>query len=140
MLAVHDRDELELVDGLGDLLYVMAGAFVAVHGESQDHTDDTFYRDPIFNPWEDEFIRHTQFQVAECVKIAADLNEQRIPYLKGIRAALSALHYTGYDAKGIFDEIHASNMTKTPTKGDIRVRVKGPDYRAPDLTRFLRGR
>lgn len=145
MLAVHDRNEQELVDGLGDLLYVMAGAYVAVIGDEYQHPLDLSVRNyGNIKPdtlWSLNWAQTLRNNVAICVetanKLHTDPSEKNLAM--GIWPAERALIVLGYDAKAVFDEIHASNMTKTPTKGDIRVRVKGPDYRAPDVTRFLRG-
>ena len=146
MLAVHDRNETELVDGLGDLLYVMAGAYVAVIGDEYKYPVDLSVRnygniqpDPL---WAGNWTQTLRNNVALCVEAANKLhvNPSEKVLAEGIWPAERALLVLGYDAKAVFDEIHKSNMTKTPTKGDIRVRVKGPDYRAPDVTRFLRGR
>ena len=145
MLAVHDKNEAELVDGLGDLLYVMAGAYVAIHGSIYEHESDLSVRNyGNIQPdtlWSRNWINVLRNNVALCVETASKLNTDpsEKTLAMGIWPAERALLVLGYDAKAVFDEIHASNMTKTPTKGDIRVRVKGPDYRAPDVTRFLRG-
>jgi predicted HAD superfamily Cof-like phosphohydrolase len=145
LLAIHDKDELELVDGLGDLLYVMAGAYVALYGSIYEHEVDLalgrfggIQADPLWSPNSINVIRNN---VALCVETANKLHidpSERV-LAQGIWAGERVLAVCGYDPKAVFDEIHKSNMTKTPTKGDIRVRVKGSDYRAPDLTRFLRG-
>ena len=143
MLAIHDKDELELIDGLGDLLYVMAGAWVAIKGDDTYPTCDDKFRlaeVPNWPVWSANYVGHIRNHVRGCVETAAAFTDPDPRYKHGIKLAIGALHYAGYDIVGIFDEIHASNMTKTPTKGDIRVRVKGPDFRLPDLTRFLRGK
>lgn len=37
-----------------------------------------------------------------------------------------------------FEEVHRSNMTKRPPKGDVRAMDKGKKYRPPDLVTVLR--
>lgn len=140
MLALHDRDEVELVDGLGDLLYVAAGLWVAVIGVKSE-LPNPIYLPALKSPelWTVNFEQMLMRRV-DAVVLSAMQVPQIASYPNAIYSAVYALHELGYDPKAVFDEIHSSNMTKTPTKGDIRVRVKGPDYRAPDVRRFLRGR
>lgn len=137
-LALHDRNEVDLVDGLGDLLYVTAGTWVAVIGIRELPPQIEV---PDFEPppvWHAMFIAQLRMRINVLIGHAANLKYGGV-YGTLIHNAIYAMAEIGYDPRAVFDEIHASNMTKTPTKGDIRVRVKGPDYRAPDVTRFLRG-
>lgn len=40
----------------------------------------------------------------------------------------------------VFEEVHSSNMTKSPpTPNDPRMRIKGPKYRPPNIERILNG-
>lgn len=49
---------------------------------------------------------------------------------------LFALH--GIDAQSVFDEVHRSNMTKTPSQfGSEKRCVKGPDFQPPRLAEIL---
>lgn len=138
MLALHDKDELELIDGLGDLLYVTAGMWVAMIGVQQlpGKLNLVDFTRPAL--WDHACEKVIHNRVDAVVDFTANIVTGGYFHL-AIYNAVLALHELGYDPKAVFDEIHSSNMTKTPTKGDIRVRVKGPDYRAPDLSRFLRG-
>ena len=134
LLALHDHDEVEFVDGLADFLYVAAGTHVTASTRLPIRTTLNPLKD-IPELWSPPFLAAVHHRLDKAIE---SLIKHR--YSEVIYHAVALPHELGYDVKGIFDEIHSSNMTKTPTKGDIRVRVKGPDYRAPDVTRFLRGR
>jgi predicted HAD superfamily Cof-like phosphohydrolase len=135
LLAVHDRDEVEFVDGMADLIYVAAGTWVSVSTMKHPRRFNLNPLKGVHELWDPKFISVIHHRID---KVLESVMKHR--YSEAIYHAVALPHELGYDPKAIFDEIHASNMTKTPTKGDIRVRVKGPDYRAPDVTRFLRGR
>ena len=134
LLAVHDKNEAEFVDGLADFIYVAAGTWVSVGTKKTPIRTNLNPIKGVHELWDFKFVGSVHHRIDKAIE---SLMKYRLSEL--IYHAVALPHELGYDVKGIFDEIHASNMTKTPTKGDIRVRVKGPDYRAPDVTRFLRG-
>jgi predicted HAD superfamily Cof-like phosphohydrolase len=135
LLAVHDKNEEDFIDGLGDFIYVAAGTWVSVATKKTPMRHNLNPIKGVHNLWDPRFVDAVHHRIDKTLE---SLIKHR--YSEVIYHAVALPHELGYDVKGIFDEIHSSNMTKTPTKGDIRVRVKGPDFRLPDLTRFLRGK
>lgn len=130
LLAIHDRNELDLIDALGDLLYVTAGTVVAVHGEFKGQIHLPRLGSPAV--WSRGYLH----AITDMVGLVVNATTTRDFH--------PALYYccqypleAGYPIRDIFDEIHRSNMSKQVTK-DSRVRDKGPDYSPPDLRRFLR--
>lgn len=43
----------------------------------------------------------------------------------------------GMDAKSLFEEVHKSNMTKTPARDSSGKVLKGPSYTPPNLAKVL---
>lgn len=76
------------------------------------------------------------------------LNAVEAGDLTGIGDALADLAYTvlgtasahGIELEPLFDEVHASNMTKTPVgdgKIGFKLCVKGPDFKKPRIAELL---
>jgi len=65
--------------------------------------------------------------------------------LVGIADALADLQYVllgtalhhGIQLEPVFNEVHRSNMTKTPNPGSFKNALKGPTYEPPRLTEIL---
>jgi predicted HAD superfamily Cof-like phosphohydrolase len=47
--------------------------------------------------------------------------------------AIGAALLHGIDLRPVMDEVHKSNMTKSPDPNDYKNCIKGPDFKKPDL-------
>jgi len=73
----------------------------------------------------------TALQTRDYVGLAKELSD--IEYV-----TLGTAVEAGIDLDAVFEEVHRSNMTKTPAKDAGGKVQKGPDYEPPDLERVLR--
>lgn len=137
-LAVHDKDQLALVDGFGDLAYVIAGAWVCEVGAECEVPLAAHCFEPASPAvWSRDF---TDEILSLCTELAWTMHRFGSPrhYVPRMLPRLfNSVAYLGYDLDAIFTSVHISNMTKTASK-DPRVRAKGPDFRAPILSHLLR--
>lgn len=74
--------------------------------------------------------------LVDVLKEAADIDYVRLGTLVGIKGI-------GDVTDAVFAEVHASNMSKLGSDGNPLYRddgkvLKGPNYRAPDLARFIK--
>jgi len=52
--------------------------------------------------------------------------------------AIGTALYHGIDLRTVMDEVHKSNMTKTPDSQNYKNCVKGPDFKKPNIVKALR--
>lgn len=155
---MSEPDENILKEGI-DLLYVLAGSIATV---GIANLDFSFNYEQTFNPnlpyahIEDlvpycKLIETQGALATQVVKLHNDKNSRKwyfnyhIPYFMYlVFDLLTNYFFCGYFGltDSAFEEVHASNMTKLGDDGrpvyreDGKV-IKGPNYRKPDMSKFL---
>ena len=140
LLALHNHDEAKFVDSLGDVMYVTAGAWVAVHGERIPRmTIMSAQKPPHFHWLTARYLKNIRALnncLVECD--ASSWGEHETQNLILISVAICA--EAGYDPIKVFDAIADSNDTKWyKEENGQRVKDKGPDFRVPVLAPLLKG-
>ena len=138
--AINLHDPIGIADGLGDLAYVSVITMntYGVHSSLDHFTWDqpTPPKLTLDHGW-DYCASPTQplRELASSVNALAGIGKN--PYaarwygLRVLRSITGLAHAYGIPMREVFDEIHASNMTKTPVKP--REFVKGDEYEQPVL-------
>lgn len=140
LLALHNHDESKFVDSLGDVMYVTAGAWVAIYGERIPRmTIPRAQKPPHFHWMTSRFltnIRELNKALADCV--TSGWAESTV--LDLIKVSVVMCAEAGYDPVDVFNAIADSNDTKWyKEENGQRVKDKGPDFRIPVLTPLLKG-
>lgn len=148
--AIDDRDDIEILDGCCDLLWVCAGSFISGYGEQEKvlgafasyDSNDTMKKIMDDGPKVKllDLIESFDCYINEEVSISA-------PYL-GTLMTMVVLYALskGYDIDGAFNEVTRSNMSKMdPTTGRAIKREDGkilkPDtFSPPNLEPFINKR
>ena len=133
MLAVFKEEEIKILDALGDIMYVCAGSYVAIVGESRA-VDAPVYTEVNVPVHSDAYKGCARFGVTEILR---GLHYQLIECYEMTLHAMIMTAQMGYDPVAVFDRIADSNDTKDYT-GDQRVSNKGPNYKPPVLEDLCR--
>ena len=138
LLALHNREEEKFVDGLGALMYVTAGSYVAMYGKT---LDQDFAVQPVNMPSSHHGMIHRVLKLVRRINYCLSepvWEEINIRDLTDLSIELCA--QCGYDPIAVFNAVADSNDTKWyKEENGQRVKDKGPDYRAPVLAPLLRG-
>lgn len=130
---MNAQDEREELDALLDIAYIAAGT-IDILDEYQIDFEINFEEE------EDPFAI-----IAENVMSMEGVVDRK-PIVEGCQKvlclAIKTMGYLGYNVEDAFKEVHDSNMSKLgidglPVKRADGKILKGPNYRAPDLTPFL---
>ena len=147
-IALHQDDVIEAADGLADLLYVIYGTAVAYGVDCPD-----VFQEPRRAPVE-TFNRGNVLQFARAgVRVLARVCDVVATTPAASSGALTSLAIEvcafgaacGFPMRELFEEVQASNMTKTFSpatntaggKYGAGVNPKGPGYRPPDIAAVL---
>ena len=164
---------MQIMKELADLEYVVAGAcatFAIPHAPQTEYDVRVFFLDggePTGYLSDVDSLTASmtrlELDVTACVNTFADaisMNMAGVGKVVSPIAMYNRLMYTlsvltgriihvaellGIDIVSVFNEVHASNMSKLGDDGrpiyreDGKV-LKGPNYRKPDLTKFIEGR
>ncbi len=158
--GVGKQDNIEVADGLGDVLYVTYGLMLVL---GFTPTDVPILVQGIeLQEMNEEFVRELSLETAiqgklgpiidrleNCIHgyvanalLVEDVKDQIGMLLEGCYEI--ARTWFGYPIDAVFAEIHASNMSKLGEDGKPIYRedgkvLKGPNYRLPDIRKVLYG-
>lgn len=142
--SVRKKDLVDMVDAIADIRYVVDGTAVVMGLEINSSTEFSESKKEI----------NDNFSLDELTVYINDMLEDLVDYSRSMRLGdihgasihLSSLksctdaisHYLGVDLYSVFDEVHASNMTKDGGGADVGGKIlKGPDYRPPNIKKVL---
>lgn len=164
---------MQIMKELADLEYVVAGAcatFAIPHVPQTEYDVRVFFLDggePTGYLSDVDSLTTSmtrlELDVTACVNTLADAASMSMPGVGRVLSPLAIyqrIMYTlvvlteriirvsellGIDIISVFNEVHASNMSKLGDDGHPIYRedgkvLKGPNYRKPDLTKFIEGR
>lgn len=151
--AYHDRNLVEIADGLADLLYVIMGTAV-VYGiivtEEYMKTMENVWRpakSPNVPEWKIGLDAIGKITIhASSVVVAMSINIVPIKSLHDlIEATFAFACACGVPLDRVFAEVHRSNMTKNLVKtdgvakygADVNAHIKGPGYEPPRIKEIL---
>lgn len=121
------KNEVEELDALVDIAYVVYGSYLALGTQGPDSEDIEY----------EEASAQAIFDAA--MNIDAETVDSDLDEVLGLTLALGRK----YDFEGAFKEVHSSNMSKLGTDGKPVKRhdgkiLKGPNYRPPNLAPFTK--
>jgi predicted HAD superfamily Cof-like phosphohydrolase len=139
--AAQQKSRVGMADALTDLKYVILGAGVSMKIPMPDDFDV-----PVERKWKDieeaELLSSTRrvYNVMSSL-VNALLTTEHIASALRLADSTCAIEAArlGFPLRELFNEVHRSNMTKTPANGVTKYSDtgKGTAYQAPDLERVL---
>lgn len=145
-LGLSNRNPIQVIDALCDLEYVIQGTFVVCGLFSHGYQPVNSLGGEPHHNWNNVIrylyqpLSNLPFFHSDADALVGYLNLMCSSVVTGVEL-LGITHETFLDA---FDEVHRSNMSKLDHDGNPvlspggRV-LKGPNYRKPELARFVSG-
>ena len=145
--AIRKKNLIEIADALADIRYVVDGTGVAM-GVNVISECEPLQTYDINKCWQESSIKELHNFVNLMLEaLSAYYEAIKDVRMKGVATSLSQLktltdnlaNYLSLNLGFIFDEVHASNMTKDGGGADAGGKIlKGADYKPPNIGKILR--